>query len=154
MAVALPVIAHGAALAHGFGVGLRQQDRAFRPPGSGKQQLDAVDRLAHVAAAGAGDVFPHALLRPDGDALPLRQKRDGPVHSGQGLLRGHGLELEDRAPAQDRVENIKVWVFRRGGDQCDAAVLDKFQKALLLLFIKILYLVQVEQHAAGSQEGA
>ena len=37
---------------------------------------------------------------------------------------------------------------RSGGDQGDAAVLDTFQQALLLLFVQVLDLVQIQQNAA------
>src|SRR5699024_996502 len=63
------------------------------------------------------------------------------------LLALDRLELEDRRAAQDRVVHVEVRVFRRGGDQRDAAVFDELEQRLLLFLIEILDLVEVKQHA-------
>ena len=80
----------------------------------------------------------------------------GPSGSGKStllhILGGDGLELKHRRSAENSVEHAEIGVFRRRGDERDAPVLDKFQQRLLLLFIEILDLVEIQQHAAGSQQ--
>ena len=71
LAVAVPVIACRAALAYGFGVLKGEQQFSFCLPGAVKEQLHAVERLAHVTAAGVGDEFRHAWLGLPGKAVFL-----------------------------------------------------------------------------------
>ena len=66
---------------------------------------------------------------------------------------GDGLELKHRRAAEDSVEHAEIGVLGRGGDERDAPVLYKLQQRLLLLFVEILYLVEIEKHAAGGEEG-
>ena len=63
------------------------------------------------------------------------------------------LELEHRAAAEHCVVDVEIRVFRRGGDDRDAAVLHEFEQRLLLLFVEILDLVKIQQHAAGREHG-
>ena len=62
MLVPLPVVPHGAALAHRLGV--RQGDSPGALPRAGPQvgQLQGVYRLPDVPAAGGGDVGNHPVL--------------------------------------------------------------------------------------------
>ena len=55
--------------------------------------------------------------------------------------------------AQNRVEHAEIRVLGRGGDERDAPVLDEFQQRLLLLFVEILDLIEIQQHAAGGEHG-
>ena len=71
MVVPLPVVAHGAALRGALRVLERDFHRAADARRGGKEQLHGIDGLAHVPAAALGDVFCHAVLKPDGHALTL-----------------------------------------------------------------------------------
>ena len=85
------------------------------------------------------------------------------VHLGEALGRaaqavGHvggseGFEFKHGAPAEQRVVDVEIGVLGGGGDEGDGAVLDALQQALLLLFVQILYLVQIEQQAALALQG-
>ena len=93
----------------------------------------------------------HAVLNrncliPDGEGeRPL----DRPLH----IPRFDGLELKHRAAAQNRVVDVKIGVLGRGRDQRYFAGLDELQKALLLLFVEILDLIQIHQRTVGREEG-
>ena len=69
------------------------------------------------------------------------------------LLGRDGLELKNGGAAQNGVIDIKVGVLSSGGDEGDASVLDVFQKGLLLFFVEVLDLVQIEQHAVVADDG-
>ena len=153
MVVPLPVVAHGAALGGAFGVGERDLHRAAAARRGGKEQLHGVDGLAHVPAAALRDVPLHAVLQMRLHALALAEDAHRARDGGEHLLRRHGFELENRAAAQKRVVNVKVRVFRRRGDEGYPPVLDELEQALLLLFVEVLYLVEIEQHAAGGEHG-
>ena len=150
MLVAVAVIAHRAALGDGFGV--VERDLSLRR-GGGEEQLQRVHRLAHVASAGGGDIVGHARGKADGLAAALVCQRDRPFGRAGDVGGGDGLELEDRRAAQNRAEHAEIRIFGRRGDQRDAAVLDELQQALLLLFVEILDLVKIQQHAARREQG-
>ena len=83
----------------------------------------------------------------------LGTEAEGPLHCPLDLGRFHRLELKDGAAAQHRIVNIEVGVFGGGGDEGDAAVLNKLQQVLLLLFIEVLNLVQIEDHTVTPFKG-
>ena len=147
--VPLPVIAHGAALGDGFGVG-EGDDPVF---GGGEEKLHGVDGFSHIAPAGRGNVVEHAFLGREGHVAPRVHDVHRALDCGLYILGRDGLELEDGRTAEDGVEDGEVGVFGGGGDERDASVLDKLQKGLLLLFIEILDLVEVQKHAARCEEG-
>ena len=101
--VAVPVVAHGGALRDLLRV--CQGDALASPssvPRGGKEQLDGVDRLADIAAAGCGDVLqrtPCSALA--GDAAPLLQICQRPLHRLLRLRRRDGLEFKHRAAATE-----------------------------------------------------
>ena len=61
---------------------------------------------------------------------------------------------KDSTAREHSVVYIEVGVFGGGGDQRDGAVLDELEKALLLLFVEVLDLVEVEQDAVGRHQRA
>ena len=151
--VPLPVVAHGAALGRLLGVLGGDAQAAVHRPGGLVQQLHGVDGLAHVAAAPGGNEARHLRLPGQGQGAAAADDVQGPLHGGQRLLRRQGLELKHRAAGQQGVVYIEIRVLRGRGDQGDLAVFHELQQALLLLFVEILDLVQVQQHPVGGQHG-
>ena len=60
------------------------------------------------------------------------------------------LEFKHRAPAQNGAIYIEIRIFRGRGNHCDAAVLQKLKQRLLLLFVEILDLVQIQKNTVYS----
>ena len=98
-------------------------------------------------------MLPHAGLGVRGHAVFLLQIADRARDRLPNTGGRDGLELKDRASRQNGVVDIKIRIFRRRGDQRDLAVFDVLQQRLLLLFVEILDLVKVEQHAVRRHEG-
>ena len=69
----------------------------------------------------------------------------------RGLLRNL-LEFEHGGPAEDGIEHIKIGILRGGSNQRNLAVFNVFQQGLLLLFVKGLNLIQVQQHTVGGHQ--
>ena len=67
-------------------------------------------------------------------------------------MRLNRLELKHRASADYRIVNVKIRILRRRCDKRDPAVLNEFQKRLLLLFVQVLYLVKVKQYPVYAAE--
>ena len=65
-----------------------------------------------------------ARLRRDLELLLFCHIAHGAADGLLGGRGGDGLELEDRAAAEDGVEDIEIRVLRRGGDERDLAVFD------------------------------
>ena len=86
----------------------------------------------------------HAFFRMDGNLLLLLQESEPLCHRLLHIRRLHRLELEHRRAAEYRVVHVKIRVFGGGGNEGDPPVLNMFQQALLLLFVEILDLVQVQ----------
>ena len=147
------VIAHGAALGHLLGIGDSEDQGPVLYLGGLIEQLHRVHGLPHVPAAGVGNVVGHSLLPPQGERALLPHQTQGPLHGGADLIGGDGLELKDRAPAEEGGVDVEIGVLRGGGDEGDGPVLHKLQEGLLLLFVEVLDLVQVQQHAAGGHHG-
>ena len=154
MVVSLPVVPHGGALRHRLGIGQGDHQPLLLPPGGAEQQLHRVHGLAHIAPAGGGNVFPHAILAVHLRAQALPHEPDTPVDGGQHVGGLDGLEFKHGRPAEHRIIHVKIGVLRGGGDQGDLAILHKFQQRLLLLLVEVLNLVQIEQHPIGGQHGA
>ena len=95
----------------------------------------------------------HPGLKAERALPPGIHNVDGPLYRALRLFRRDGLELKHRGAAENGVKHAEIGVFRGGGDEGDPPVLDKFQQGLLLFFVEILDLVQIEQHAAGGQHG-
>ena len=152
--VAPPVVAHGTALGDLLCVRHGQYQLPVLRRGRLVEQLHRVHGLAHVSAAGVGDVVRHVLLPAEGQGALRLHQRQRPVHGGTHVGGGDRLELEHRAAAEKGGIDVKVGVFRGGGDEGDGAVLHEFQQGLLLLFVEVLDLIQIQQHAAGSHQRA
>ena len=100
--------------------------------------LEGVDGFANIAAAGHRNAVQDAVVDLQGKPVLLgfpRQNRDAAVQGSFDFLRRDSLEFKDGASADDRIVDIKIGVFGRGGNQRDLTVFQKFQKGLLLLFI-------------------
>ncbi len=151
--VSVPIIAEGRLLSHQFGVLQGHRHHAVHLLASGTEQLRPVDGLAHIAAAGGGQVIPHIIRCLDGHAVALLQQPEGTVYRRSNLLGRDRFELKDGGAGEDGIENGEVGVLRGGSDDGDLAVLHELQQGLLLLFIEILDLIQVEQHPVGRQQG-
>ena len=152
VAVSVPVVAHGAALREALGVFQRDgQDAVFHLP-CGKKQLHRVQSLAYIAAAGGGNISHGLRLDMSREAVFFRQEVYAAADGLLNLSCRNRFELEDRAPGENGVIDVKIGVFRRGCDQSDLAILYEFQQALLLLLGEILNLIQVEQNAVGGQK--
>ena len=147
------VIAHGRALRDLLRVLHGERDDAVHRPRGGIEELDGVERLADIAAAGLGDMARHAGLGDDGHAVARLEKVQRPVHRPLRLRLLHRLELKDRGARQDRIVDVEIRVFRRGGDESDLAVFDVFEQGLLLFFVEILDLVEVQEHPVRREEG-
>ena len=105
--------------------------------------------LAHITAAPLCQGASHAVRQLCRGAVLLLQQTEAPLHRGHHICRGDGFELKHRAPAEHCRINIKIRVLRGAGDQGDLAVFYVFQQGLLLAFVKILDLVQIQQYAVG-----
>ena len=152
MLVALTVIAHGAALGDCIGVIEGQKHLAVITLCRREQQLHGVYRLAHIAAAGRAYPAQNSGLYLGRDGVALGKNIYRTLHGGLDLVCGDMLELEHCRAAQNCVEHAEIGVFRRGCDERYPAVLDELQQRLLLLFVEVLYLVKIQQHAARGKE--
>ena len=152
--VSPPVIPHGAALAHLPGVRQGERQRSVLDGGGLVEQLHRVHSLAHVPAAGLGHVVRHPLLPAQGQGALRTDQVQGPVHGGAHVGGGDGLELKDRAAAEEGGVDVEVGVLGGGGDEGDGPVLHKLQQGLLLLLVEVLDLVQVQQHAPRGHQRA
>ena len=83
----------------------------------------------------------------------IRQRKRA-AHRGLDVRRLNRLELKHRAAAQNRVKHVKIRIFCRGCNERNAAVLDELQQGLLLFFVKILNLVQINQRAVRRHQRA
>ena len=151
MLVALLIIPHSAFLRQLPGVFEQNAACALRRHLGGKHtQFDGIHRLAHVSAAGRRDLLRHAVLDHQRRFALLLQNGVSTLYSPQHLLRLHRSELKDSGTAQYGVVYIEIWIFRCGRNQCDTAVLQKFQQRLLLLFVEILDLIEIQQNTVNS----
>ena len=96
----------------------------------------------------------HPILTDHLRLQPLPHEADAPLHGGAHVGGLDGLELEHGGAAEHRVVNIEIGILGGGCDQRDLAVLHELQQGLLLLFVEVLDLVQVEEHPVGGQHGA
>ena len=117
------------------------------------RKLEGVHRLSHVAAAACRNFCGTAVLEGDFDILLLREQFSGADHGALNLLRLDGLELKNRRAAENRVVDVEIRVLGGRGNQGDAAVLYVFEQGLLLLFIEVLYLVEIEQDSVEPLKG-
>ncbi len=83
----------------------------------------------------------------DRPVLFLRKKPKCTLHRQKDVLLFNGFKLKYCRTAQDCAVNIKIGVFCCGSNQCNGTVFDKFQQCLLLFFIKILDLIQIQKNA-------
>ena len=110
-------------------------------------KIEAAQRLAQVTARALGEIGTGLGIHRDRHALRLRELFQRVVQPLLHIRRRQGFELEHRAAGQQRIIDVKIRVLGRGGDEGHAAVLDALQQALLLLFVQVLDLVQIEQDA-------
>ena len=146
--VALPVVAHGGAAGD---LPDHIQSNALLPVFHGRcrdRKVQTAQRLAQIAAGAFGQIGTGVLVHAHRHLLALGKALHGIAHPALHVRCGKGLELKHRAAGKQRVINVEIGVFGGGSDQGDAAVLDTFQQALLLLFIQVLDLVQIQQNAA------
>ena len=152
MSVPVPVIAHGAALADQLRILCCQDEFPVLLCGCGKQQFHRIDGFAHIAAAGRRQRLHNAIFHLHRDAPALSENIDCPADCPGDLFRRDWFELKHGSPGEDRIEHIEVWILRGRCNQRDLAVLHKLQQRLLLLFIKVLDLIQIEQDTVWSHQ--
>ena len=92
-------------------------------------------------------------LRQDGHAVARFEIIECPADCALRLVLFHGLEFKHRRARQDSVVDIEIWVFRRRCNECDLAVFNILQQRLLLFFVEILDLVEVQEHPVRREEG-
>ena len=147
MLVPFPVVFHSAALGQLPCPFQRNKPHiALFLRGQGAE-FHCIHRFAHVPAAGSGDVFHHAVLQAQRAVQVLFHHMECPLHRRTDFFRLYRLKFKHGGPAQNRIIDIKIWILRCRSDQSNLPVFDEFQKRLLLFFIKVLDLVQIEQHA-------
>ena len=66
----------------------------------------------------------------------------------------HRLELKNGAAAENGIVDIEIRIFGGGGNEGNGAILNVLQQRLLLLFIEILDLIQVQHHTAHGIKAA
>ena len=111
-------------------------------------KVQTAQRLAQIAPGAFGQIGTGVLVHAYRHLFPFGKALHGVAHPALHVRCGKGLELKHRAAGKQRVIDVEIGVLGGGGDQGDAAVLDTFQKALLLLFVQVLDLVQIQQYAA------
>ena len=153
MVVARTVIVHGAALRDVLGIRAQKVDGIPLSRRRRKEQLDRIERLAHIAAADRRDIPRRARLDVCRDVFPCAENGHRAQHGLFHLGGRHLLELKHRAAREDGVVYIEVRVLRCGRNERDRAVLDKLQQALLLLFIEVLDLVEIQKNAVRREHG-
>ena len=109
--VALPVVAHGAERRGSVRVRESERDAPVAAGRGREEQLHAVYSLADVPAAACGKALRHTRLAVVLYALQLGGGVHRSPHRRQDVIRGHGLELKHRAPAQKRVVDVEVGVL-------------------------------------------
>ena len=67
------------------------------------------------------------LIRPYRTSKLLSGKVKGSFESRLNVLGRYRFKFKDRRAAQDRVEDIEIGIFRRGGNEGDLAILDILQ---------------------------
>lgn len=95
----------------------------------------------------------HARFRQNRGPLLRRQEREPPLHRLFDIGRFHGFKFKNGRTAEYGTVNIKIRVLSGGGDQGDPPVFDMLQQGLLLLFIEILDLVEIQENATDAREG-
>ena len=149
MLVPVFVIAHGALLGNQHRIFQRDDALTLRRR---KQQLHRIDGFPDIAAAGLCDPRYHALLSSKRFRTSAVENVKCPLYGNLSIFRRHRFELKHRRPAQNRPEHAEIRVLGSRSNQCDAPILNKLQQTLLLLFVKVLNLIQVKQHPAGGQQ--
>ena len=104
-------------------------------------------RVADVTARRVPDIIANFIRNALTCAIFFVQIVQCATQNGAHIGGRDSLELKQRGTRKDRVVNKKVRVFGGGCDQRDAAILNVFQKGLLLLAVEILDLIQIEQNA-------
>ena len=101
----------------------------------------------------AEDSVHNAILHLHRDAPTLSENIDRPADCPGDLFRRDWFELKHGGPGEHCVEHIEVWILRGRCNQRDLAVIHKLQQRLLLLFIKVLDLIQIEQNTIWGLQG-
>ena len=117
------------------------------------EELHSRNCLAYIATAALSDGHRHIVLPCEGQVAALFHNIEGAKNGTQCLLRRQGLELKDSAAGQQCVINAEIGIIGGTGDQRDLAIFQKLQQTLLLLFIEILDLIEIEQNAVGRHHG-
>ena len=154
MVIALPIIPHGSAA--GDLLDHFQRNVLF-PILNGScrhRKIKTAQRLAQVAACALGKVGTGILVHADLCALPFRKLFQCIVHPTLHIRRRKRFELKHRAAGQQRIINVEVWIFGGGCNERHRAVLNAFQQALLLFFVQVLDLVQIQQDASRTCQRA
>ena len=95
----------------------------------------------------------NALFDLQFDAQIFFHQTKCPLHRPADFLGLDRLKFKHRRAAQNRVIDIKIGVFGRGGDEGNVPVFDVFQQRLLLFFVQVLNFIEVEQNPIGGGQG-
>ena len=152
MVVALPVVAHGCAA--GDLTDHLQRDVLFSVLDGRRRyrKIQTAQCFAQIAACALCKVGTGILVHIELRFPVSRELLHRIVQTALHIRCRQSLELEHRAPGQQRIINVEVRIFGGGCNQRHRAVLNAFQQALLLLFVQILDLVQIQQDAARSRQ--
>ena len=147
MIVPFPVVAHGGAA--GDLPDHVQSDVLFLlfHRGGSHRKIQTAQCLTKVSASAFGKVGAGVLIHLDPDVLPFGKLLQGVVKPLFHVRRRQRLELKHSAPGQQRIIDVEIGVFGGGGNEGHRAVLDALQQALLLLFVQVLDLIQIQQDA-------
>ena len=154
MIITLPVVPHGCAAGDLPDHIQRDVPGTLFHRGRRDRKIQAAQRLAQIAARTLGKIGTGVLVHAHRGVPPLRQLFEGIVQALLHVGGGQGFELEHRAPGQQCIIDVEIRVLGGGCNEGDRAVLDALQQALLLLFVQVLDLVQIQQDAARPRQRA
>ena len=139
--VAAPVVTLGRSLPCSLDVGSVQGRSVSAGFGicHGNSRFQNREGLAGVAGGEGCDFI--SCVRGEHDAFPDGRPADG----FDEFFLGYGLEFEDEGAAEERPVDIEVRIFSGGADETDPAGFHVGEEELLLFFVQVLDLVQIEQ---------
>ena len=152
--IAVPVVPHGRPLCHLLDHLKGDALAVFCNRGRRNRKVQTAQRLAQVAARTLCQILAGIFFQNDILPLGFRKFGDGIVQPALHIRCRQRFEFKYRAAGQQCIIDVKIRVFRSRGNEGDCAVFNTFQQALLLLFVQVLDLIQIEQDASRPGQGA